>query len=63
MHVQIDESGRNDQSASIELLVRALDLVRRRDLGHASTFDQDVHGRVDLRRRIDQVAALDQQTA
>jgi len=36
--------------------------VRRSHFGNAAIFQQHVHGRVDAGRRVDQVAALDQQT-
>ena len=59
--VQIDEAGSDDQAAGIEFLVgAAADFVGQSDLGDAAIAQKDVHGRVDLRRRIDQVAAFDQ---
>ena len=63
VHVQIDEARGDDQSAGIELLVRAaFDLVGSGNFGDAAIFQQHVHGRVDASRRIDEMAALDQQT-
>ena len=60
MHVQIDEAGSNDEAASVELLVGApTDLVRRRDFGNAAVFQQDIHGRVDPSRGVNEVAAFD----
>ena len=54
--------GRDDQPARIEFLVRgAARLARRSDLGHLPVAQQDVHGRIDLRGRIDKPSALDQQ--
>ena len=64
VHVQIDEAGRDDESAGIEFLgfgTPALNLVGRGNFGDAAIFQQHVHGRVDARRRVDEVAALDEQ--
>jgi hypothetical protein len=61
VHVQVDESGRNDQTARLELRLRsALDLARRRDFGHATISQKDIHRRIDSRCRVDQVPALNQ---
>ena len=62
VHVQVDEAGRDDQSARVELLVgAAANLIGQRNFRDAPIAQQDVHRRIDLRRRIDQVAAFDQQ--
>ena len=62
MDVQVDETRRNDEAARVELFVgAAADFIRQSDLSHAAIPQEDVHGRVDLRPRIDQVAAFDQQ--
>jgi hypothetical protein len=62
VNMQVDESRSNDQTARIELLVgAAADLVGQSNLSNAAIAQQNIHGRVDLRRRIDHVAALDQQ--
>ena len=37
-------------------------LLGRRDFGDTAIAQKDVHGRVDLRRRVDQVTAFDQKT-
>ncbi len=64
VHVQIDEAGRDDESAGIEFLIRAaFDFVGSRNFGNAAIFQQHVHGRVDARRRVDEVAAFNQQTS
>src|SRR5208282_4829657 len=63
VHMQIDEARRYRESTGIELLVRTtLDFVGRSNFGDPAILQQHVHGRVDARRRIDEVAALDQQT-
>ncbi len=63
VHMQIDEAGRNDESAGIEFLVRAaLDLVGRSHFGNAAIFQQHIHGRIDASRRVDEMATFDQQT-
>ncbi len=66
VHVQIDEARRDDEPAGIEFLGlvvdAALDLVGSRDFGNAAILQQNVHGRVDTSRRIDEVPTLDQQT-
>ena len=60
--MQVDEAGSDDQPARIEFLMRgAAGLARRRDLGHLPIAQQDVHGGVDLRGRIDKPPAFDQQ--
>ncbi len=62
--MQVDKSRGNDQPARIELLIgAATHLIGERNLGHAAIAQQNIHRRVDLRRRIDQVAALDQQAS
>ena len=63
VHVQIDKAGSDDESTSIEFLVRtALDFVGSGDFGDATIFQQHVHRRVDARHRVDQMAAFDQKT-
>ena len=63
VNVQIDKSRGNDQTARIEFFVgAAANLVRQSDLGNSPIAQKNVHGRIDLRRRVDHVAALDQQT-
>ena len=62
MNVEINEAGSDDQSASIEFLIRAAtDLVREGNFRYSSIAQQHVHGRIDLCGRIDQVAAFDEQ--
>ena len=64
VHVQIDEAGCDDESASIKLLVRApFDFAGSRHFRNVAVFQQHVHGRVDASGRVDQMAALDQKTA
>ena len=61
--MKIDEPRRHDQSPSIKLLLGAgANFVRRSDLGHPPITQQQVHGRINLRLRIDDVPAFDQQT-
>ena len=62
MHVQIDESGRNHQTASIEPAICTFNFPRRRDLSHPPILQQNIHGRIDARRRINKVSARNQQT-
>lgn len=62
MHVQVNESGSNDQISSIKFFIRAaLNLPRRGDFRHPAVPEQDVHRRIDLLRRVDDVAAFDEQ--
>jgi hypothetical protein len=57
--MQVDESRGNDQAASIELLVgAAADFIGGGNLGNAAVAQQNVHRRVHLRGRVDDVAAL-----
>src|SRR5258708_1134911 len=62
MYGQGDEGGGDNQSPSVELVVSAAaNFAGQGDLGHAAIAQQNIHGRVDLRRRVDQVPAFDQQ--
>src|SRR5258708_4527454 len=59
VNVQIDESRSDDQTAGIKLFIgTATDLVRQGNLSDAPIAQKNVHGRVDLRRRVNQVAAF-----
>ena len=60
--MQIDKAGSDDQSPRIDFFMRcAAGFARRGDLGHLPVAQQDVHERVDLRGRIDEPPAFDQQ--
>jgi hypothetical protein len=62
VNVQVDEPWGNDQTARIKLLVRAAtDFIRQGNFGNAAIAQQNVHGRIDLRRRVDHVPAFNQQ--
>jgi hypothetical protein len=62
VHMQINEPGANDQATSVELFVSAaLDRVRTRYFRYSTISKQDIHRRVHARRRVDDVATLDQQ--
>src|SRR5208282_1404748 len=63
VNVQVNESGGDDQAASVEFFVgAATNFVGQSDLGDAAVAQQHVHGGVDLRRGIDQVAAFNEET-
>jgi hypothetical protein len=62
--MQVNEAGANDQAAGAELFVGAtLDRVRRRYFHYSTIAQQDVHKRVNARRRVDHLSTLDQQTS
>jgi len=58
--MQIDEAGRHDQSASVELLVgRAFDLARPSYFGNLAIAQKQVHGRVNASGRVNEMTTLD----
>src|SRR5258708_19539372 len=60
VNVQIDESRSDDQTAGIKLFIgAATDLVRQGNLSDTAVAQKNVHGRVDLRRRVDNMATFD----
>ena len=64
VNVEIDKSRCNNQPARIEFFVGpAADFPRQRDLRHPSIPQQQIHRRIDLRRRIDHVPTLDEQAS
>ena len=59
--MQINESRRNDQAASVKFLIRASPhLVRRRGFRHLAVAQEHVHERVHPCQRIDDTAAANQ---
>ena len=60
VYVEVDEAGSNDEAAGVKFLLgAAADLVGRGDFGDAAVVQQDIHGGVDLRGGVDEVAAFD----
>ena len=59
MHVQIDESGRDDQAARVERFVRAAGYLA--DLRDLATADQDVGRGIEILGRIDDPPATNQE--
>jgi len=56
MHVQIDEAGRDHESARIKFLVGpAFNFIGRSNLGNPTAFEQQVHRRIRARRRINEM--------
>ena len=62
VNMQIDKSGSDNESTGIEFVVRAAaSLARRGNLGHLPVTQQDVHGGINPRGRIDQMPSADEQ--
>ncbi len=62
MHMQIDQSGRDDGAARVQRLLRlAAQFARRGNLRDASVAQQDIHLLIDAAGRIDDAPALYQQ--
>ena len=60
--MQVDEAGSDDEPAGVELLISAAaNFAGWHDFSHAAVAQQDVHRCIDLRRRINQVAAFDEE--
>ena len=60
--MEINEAGGDDQAAGVEGLVgTAADLIGRRDFRNATFAQEYIHGRVELRGRVDDAAAFNQQ--
>jgi hypothetical protein len=62
MHVEIDETGRNDEAPRVKSFVSAAaaDFVWRCELGHAAIAQENIHRRVQLGGWIDDAATFDQ---